>query len=179
MPVYRGRWRWVDIHDHPVDVLRGWLCPTRAVLSRSLVRSTRFGSSGRLLASMCSDGVGRSKGAALTSRGFLNGIIAYGTAKMHHSSLASWRVLYIIEGVLTVFIGVLCLLILPEDIQTSRWFSDEEKEYSESYNDESSLISPVLEKRRRQQSTETNKINWPQAWRTLIRWQQFMRRSNG
>jgi hypothetical protein len=60
--------------------------------------------------------------------GFFNGIIAYGVSFMK-SHLEPWRVLFLIEGLLTIFVATLAFFILPEDVGTSRWFTTEEKDY--------------------------------------------------
>ncbi|KAI1773189.1 MFS general substrate transporter [Hypoxylon cercidicola] len=48
------------------------------------------------------------------------------------SGLIAWSILdlFIIEGALTVGVGLLLFLILPHSIEKSRWFSDEEKRLS-------------------------------------------------
>lgn len=65
----------------------------------------------------------------LTCRsGFFNGIIAYGVSFIK-SHLEPWRVLFLIEGLVTVLMGILALTILPESVEKSRWLSSEEKDY--------------------------------------------------
>lgn len=64
------------------------------------------------------------------SSGFFNGIIAYGVSFIK-SHLEPWRVLFLIEGLVTVLFGVLALTILPESIEKSRWLTEEEKDYRE------------------------------------------------
>jgi MFS family permease len=73
--------------------------------------------------------------------GFLNGIIAYGVAFIHSKRLESWRILFLIEGLATIMIGVIALIWLPEDIPRCRWLSAEQKEYRES---ERVLLSDLL-----------------------------------
>ena len=58
--------------------------------------------------------------------GFFNGLIAYGVSFVH-SHLESWRILFLIEGLLTVTIAVVAFIVLPENIETARWFTDEER----------------------------------------------------
>jgi hypothetical protein len=64
-------------------------------------------------------------------RGFINGIVAYGVAFIHSNKLASWRILFLIEGLATILLGVVALIILPEDIARCRWLKDDEKDYCE------------------------------------------------
>jgi MFS family permease len=63
-------------------------------------------------------------------RGFFNGIIAYGVSFIK-SHLEPWRVLFLIEGLVTILFGVLALTILPESIEKARWLTGEEKDYRE------------------------------------------------
>lgn len=64
----------------------------------------------------------------MQSSGFFNGIIAYGVSFIK-SHLEPWRVLFLIEGLVTVLMGVLALTILPESVEKARWLNDEEKDY--------------------------------------------------
>lgn len=66
--------------------------------------------------------------------GFFNGILAYAVAFAPTDKLASWRILYLMEGLLTLVIAVAAFFLLPEDIPSSRWFTDEEKDYRRSYD---------------------------------------------
>lgn len=56
--------------------------------------------------------------------------IAYGFYKHEHSfSLAPWRLLYIVTGVITIFFGIVSFFHVP-DIPTKAWFlNEEEKKY--------------------------------------------------
>jgi MFS family permease len=63
--------------------------------------------------------------------GFFNGIIAYGVSFIH-SHLESWRILFLIEGLMTILIAVIALIVLPEKVETARWLNEEEKEYCQS-----------------------------------------------
>jgi hypothetical protein len=65
-----------------------------------------------------------------TYSGFVNGIIAYGVSFIH-VKLESWRILFMIEGGATVLIAIVAILVLPDDIQSCRWFTAEEKDYCE------------------------------------------------
>jgi hypothetical protein len=65
--------------------------------------------------------------------GFLNGIIAYGVAFINSPHLESWRILFLIEGLLTVMVAVVGLILLPENIDTCRFLNAEEKDYRACY----------------------------------------------
>ncbi|KAF2811329.1 MFS general substrate transporter [Mytilinidion resinicola] len=58
--------------------------------------------------------------------GAISGLIAFSVFQWHRA-LNGWQYLFIIEGALTVGIGLLLFLILPHSVQKSRWFSEEEK----------------------------------------------------
>lgn len=60
--------------------------------------------------------------------GFINGIVAYGVSFIH-AHLESWRILFLLEGGLTLLVGIVAVLVLPEDIPTCRWLKEDEKDY--------------------------------------------------
>jgi sugar phosphate permease len=62
--------------------------------------------------------------------GFVNGIVAYGVSFIH-VKLESWRILFMIEGGATVLIAIIAIIVLPDDIQSCRWFTAEEKDFCE------------------------------------------------
>ena len=45
------------------------------------------------------------------------------------SRLESWRILFLIEGCSTVFLGILGVIFLPDDIPKARFLSSDEKEF--------------------------------------------------
>ncbi|KAJ1885168.1 hypothetical protein LPJ81_006952, partial [Coemansia sp. IMI 209127] len=66
-----------------------------------------------------------------TFAGAFGGLIAYGVTKnLSHESLAPWKLLFIIEGVPTLFLGIIIIFLLPNSPQTlERWFvTPEEKQ---------------------------------------------------
>ena len=65
----------------------------------------------------------------LTISGFFNGIIAYGVSFIR-GSLESWRVLFLLEGGLTLLVAIVALIVLPEDVPTFKFLTAEEKDYS-------------------------------------------------
>ncbi|RSH80868.1 hypothetical protein EHS25_007037 [Saitozyma podzolica] len=93
--------------------------------------------------------------------GFINGIVAYGVAFIHSNKLASWRILFLIEGLATILLGVVALIILPEDIARCRWLKDDEKDY-------------LQYQRSLSMAPESHEINWHHARGVLYRWQQLL-----
>ncbi|KAI1377815.1 MFS general substrate transporter [Hypoxylon crocopeplum] len=61
--------------------------------------------------------------------GAISGLIAWSVFQWDRA-LRGWQYLFIIEGALTVGVGLLLFLILPHSIEKSRWFSEEEKRLS-------------------------------------------------
>ncbi|KAI2635788.1 MFS general substrate transporter [Hypomontagnella submonticulosa] len=61
--------------------------------------------------------------------GAISGLIAWSVFQWE-KALRGWQYLFIIEGALTVGVGLLLFLVLPHSIEKSRWFSDEEKRLS-------------------------------------------------
>lgn len=111
-------------------------------------------------------------------RGFINGIVAYGVAFIHSNKLASWRILFLIEGLATVLLGVVALIILPEDIARCRWLKDDEKDYCELFGTSQchfQLILAVQYQRSLSMAPESHEINWNHARGVLYRWQQLLR----
>jgi len=45
------------------------------------------------------------------------------------SHLEPWRVLFLIEGLATIAIATAAMIVLPEDIQSARWFTADEKAF--------------------------------------------------
>lgn len=46
--------------------------------------------------------------------GAFGGWIAYGVAHIQSSAVKTWQVLFLIEGLLTILFGLLCLWVLPD-----------------------------------------------------------------
>lgn len=111
-------------------------------------------------------------------RGFINGIVAYGVAFIHSNKLASWRILFLIEGLATILLGVVALIILPEDIARCRWLKDDEKDYREFFGTSQChlrLNHAVQYQRSLSMAPESHEINWHHARGVLYRWQQLLR----
>lgn len=56
-----------------------------------------------------------------------SGALAYGITK-HHNAIEPWRVLYIVEGLPTVLLGILCYWFIPNDSKSMGVLTDREKE---------------------------------------------------
>ncbi|KAF2091083.1 putative high-affinity nicotinic acid transporter [Saccharata proteae CBS 121410] len=61
--------------------------------------------------------------------GAFSGLISYGLFQLH-SSLHGWQLLFIVEGVLTVFLALVAAIVLPKNPWTCRWLTEDEKRLS-------------------------------------------------
>ncbi|KAL6306342.1 MFS general substrate transporter [Sparassis latifolia] len=59
--------------------------------------------------------------------GACGGLIAFGVQNAH-TALANWRLLFIIEGLPTIFLGVLCLFLLPDRPEETTFLNERERE---------------------------------------------------
>lgn len=57
----------------------------------------------------------------------LGGVISYGFQGVQHPSFTGWRVMFVVLGSITVVIGLITLLLLPDTPMTSRFLSEHEK----------------------------------------------------
>ncbi|KAK3670035.1 hypothetical protein LTR78_010066 [Recurvomyces mirabilis] len=62
--------------------------------------------------------------------GAFSGLLAFGIAKMDGiGGYEGWRWIFIIEGLLTVIMGVVCCLLLPDSPALSKWLDEDEKRF--------------------------------------------------
>lgn len=69
--------------------------------------------------------------------GAISGLISFSVFQWH-KSLSGWRYLFIIEGSMTVGMGLLLYFVLPRSVQKSRWFTEEEKALARQRQEEDS-----------------------------------------
>ncbi|KAF8608242.1 MFS general substrate transporter [Ceratobasidium sp. AG-I] len=62
--------------------------------------------------------------------GAFGGLIAYGVQHIQ-STIATWRILFLIEGLPTILIGILVLIFLPSRPETTRWLSEDERKLAQ------------------------------------------------
>lgn len=58
-----------------------------------------------------------------------SGLLAFGCFQID-SSLKGWQILFLLEGSLTLLVAVLAFVFLPRDIDSAKFFSEEEKDYA-------------------------------------------------
>lgn len=69
--------------------------------------------------------------AALTSSSAFGGLISFGVFQMKKTGHTQWFYLFVIEGTLTLAIAIACFFLLPRDIRSAYFFTDEEKDTAE------------------------------------------------
>ncbi|KAH7334907.1 major facilitator superfamily domain-containing protein [Rhizoctonia solani] len=83
-------------------------------------------------------------GAPLASA--FGGVIAYGVQHIH-SRIATWRILFLIEGIPTILVGLLAFLVLPSRPEATNRLNEAERKLA-------------LRRLRREVAPEGNQINW-------------------
>ena len=59
------------------------------------------------------------------------GLLATAIIKMEDvGGLAGWRWIFILEGIATVVIALTSMIFLPADIQSAKFFTEEEREFA-------------------------------------------------
>lgn len=57
----------------------------------------------------------------------LGGVIAYGLAVRGPYSIAAWKILFIITGLLTILLGITFYILVPDNQLKARWLSEEDR----------------------------------------------------
>ncbi|KAI0594604.1 major facilitator superfamily transporter [Biscogniauxia sp. FL1348] len=60
--------------------------------------------------------------------GAFGGLLAYGLTSLHGTGgLAGWRWLFLIEGIISVVVGLVSLFVLPDNFEAAWWLHEDEK----------------------------------------------------
>ncbi|KAL8410127.1 hypothetical protein RB596_000004 [Gaeumannomyces avenae] len=60
--------------------------------------------------------------------GGLGGLLAYGLTNLHGAGgLAGWRWLFLVEGLVSMAVGVAAIFMLPDGFETAWWLTDDDK----------------------------------------------------
>lgn len=57
----------------------------------------------------------------------LGGIISFGFQHVHHAALQSWRIMFLVLGLVTAVVGGLTFFFLPDTPMKATWLSEKEK----------------------------------------------------
>ncbi|KAF8756386.1 mfs general substrate transporter [Rhizoctonia solani] len=98
-------------------------------------------------------------GAPLASA--FGGLIAYGVQNIR-SHIATWRILFLIEGLPTILVGLLAFLVLPSRPEKTHWLNEAERK----------LASTRLA---REVVSEGNRINWQHVVLSLTDYKAWLR----
>ena len=76
----------------------------------------------------------------ITSRNYCNsnfyllGLLATAIIKMDGiGGLAGWRWIFILEGIVTVLFGLIATLVLPSDIASAKFLTEEERDFAREF----------------------------------------------
>ncbi|KAK2779746.1 nicotinic acid plasma membrane transporter [Colletotrichum kahawae] len=60
--------------------------------------------------------------------GAFGGLLAYGLTSLHGAGgLAGWRWLFLIEGVISLAVGLAIIVLLPDSFETAKWLTEDDK----------------------------------------------------
>jgi MFS family permease len=60
--------------------------------------------------------------------GAFGGLLAYGLTNLHGvKRLAGWRWLFLVEGVISLLVGIVTIFMLPDNFETAWWLNEDEK----------------------------------------------------
>jgi ACS family allantoate permease-like MFS transporter len=60
----------------------------------------------------------------------LGGVLGYGIARgtsLHPAAIAPWKILFLLTGLLTVCVGIIFLLVIPDNQLNARWLSKDDR----------------------------------------------------
>lgn len=84
------------------------------------------------------------------------GALAYGITS-GHTALANWRLLFLVEGLLTVIVAPIAFFFLPDSAATAKFLTEEEKE-----------VARARSMQRSGEETTDHKINFKETFYTLM-----------
>lgn len=93
--------------------------------------------------------------------GAFGGWVAYGVANIHQPRIKHWQVLFVLEGLLTILFGILCVWILPDRPHNTRWLNQRERD--------------VATWRMLRDGNRTHgEVNWETTLRQMLDWRLWL-----
>ena len=86
----------------------------------------------------------------------LGGIISFAFQHVEHAALQSWRIMFLVLGLVTAVVGVLTFIFIPDTPVKAPWLSDSEK---------IALLQHVSEN---QTGVWSSSINLKQIWEAVL-----------
>ncbi|RMZ12020.1 hypothetical protein D0860_03118 [Hortaea werneckii] len=104
---------------------------------------------------------------AAASGGAFSGLLAYAIAKMDGvGGYDGWRWIFIIEGLATVLMGVLCVVALPDSPSlSSRWLTEDEARYL--------TLRQVTRAVKTDPDGPKHKVDWAVLWSVVSDWKVY------
>lgn len=87
----------------------------------------------------------------------VGGLIAYGVGRIENPSIPHWKLLFIVEGVITCVYGIIMFFTLPDSVGTA-WFLDE---------DQRRIAIARTVKNNTGDVFEDHVFRWPQVWDSI------------
>ncbi|KAI7570755.1 MFS general substrate transporter [Hortaea werneckii] len=104
---------------------------------------------------------------AAASGGAFSGLLAYAIAKMDGvGGYDGWRWIFIIEGLATILMGVLCIVALPDSPSlSSRWLTEDEARYL--------TLRQVTRAVKTDPDGPKHKVDWAVLWSVVSDWKVY------
>lgn len=101
--------------------------------------------------------------SAVNVAGAVSGLISFSVFQWRGRALSGWRYLFLIEGAITVAMSLVLLAVLPRSVESSRFFSPEEKRLARERLGEGTLDG----------GEGLDRFRWADARVTLRRWESW------
>ncbi|KAK2605395.1 hypothetical protein N8I77_008234 [Diaporthe amygdali] len=101
--------------------------------------------------------------SAVNVAGAVSGLISFGVFQWRGRALAGWQYLFLIEGAITVGMSLVLFAVLPRSIESSRFFSPEEKKLARARLEEGTLDA----------GEELERFRWADARAALLQWESW------
>ncbi|KFY72960.1 hypothetical protein V499_06932 [Pseudogymnoascus sp. VKM F-103] len=86
----------------------------------------------------------------------LGGLVSYGVLNIPNPAIPHWKLLFLIEGAVTVAYGVFMFFVLPDSVSTAWFLKPEER-----------LIALARTLKNKTGIMDNGKFRWPQLWEAL------------